>query len=78
MRIMAGALALGLAAVSAEAQTRVEFWHAFSGVNGEAVDDLAAMFNESQDAYEIVPVYTGNYTEGAQRLIAATTPRRAS
>ena len=29
------------------------------------------MFNESQSDYEIVPVYTGNYTEGTQKLTAA-------
>ncbi|WP_375263866.1 ABC transporter substrate-binding protein [Palleronia sp.] len=58
-------------ASGAHAQTEVEFWHAFSGNNGEAVDELAARFNESQDDIEIRPVYTGNYTEGTQRLQAA-------
>jgi len=71
MRFLAGALALALSALPARAQTEVDFWHAFSGNNGEAVADLAAAFNSSQDAVEIVPVYTGNYTEGTQKLIAA-------
>jgi len=64
------AVALCLAAPAA-AQVEVEFWHAFSGNNGEAVGELAAQFNAAQDDYEIVPVYTGNYTEGTQRLTAA-------
>lgn len=72
MRLMTCAAALTLAAsAAAHAQTEIEFWHAFSGNNGAAVDELAAMFNESQSDYEIVPVYTGNYTEGTQRLTAA-------
>jgi len=68
--LLSVALACGLSTAAA-AQVQVEFWHAFSGNNGTAVDELAAAFNESQDSYEIVPVYTGNYTEGTQRLTAA-------
>lgn len=71
MRLMTSALALTLAAGAADAQTRIEFWHAFSGNNGDAVGELAEMFNDSQSEYEIVPVYTGNYTEGTQKLTAA-------
>ena len=63
--------ALLLGATAASAQTEVEFWHAFSGTNGDAVGELAQQFNESQDDYEVVPVYTGNYDEGTQRLQAA-------
>lgn len=68
--LLSAALACGLGTAAA-AQVQVEFWHAFSGNNGNAVDEMAAAFNDSQDAYTIVPVYTGNYTEGTQRLIAA-------
>lgn len=71
MRLTTCAIALCLAATAGHAQTQIEFWHAFSGTNGTAVDELAAMFNESQGDYQIVPVYTGNYTEGTQRLTAA-------
>lgn len=71
MRLLTCALALGLAGAAAHAQTKVEFWHAFSGNNGTAVDELARMFNDSQSDFELVPVYTGNYTEGTQKLTAA-------
>lgn len=70
MKMMTSLFALCLA-TPALAQVEVEFWHAFSGNNGDAVGKLAAQFNESQGDYEIVPVYTGNYTEGTQRLTAA-------
>ncbi|MEM7568112.1 MAG: ABC transporter substrate-binding protein [Pseudomonadota bacterium] len=53
------------------AATEVEFWHAFTGTNGSAVDTLAERFNASQDDYEIVPVYTGKYAEGTTKLTAA-------
>ena len=39
-------LALMMAA-AAHAQSEVEFWHAFSGNNGDAVGELAEMFNAS-------------------------------
>lgn len=71
MRLATCTLALGLSASAVAAQTQIEFWHAFSGNNGNAVDELAARFNESQSDYEIVPIYTGNYTEGTQKLTAA-------
>jgi sn-glycerol 3-phosphate transport system substrate-binding protein len=72
MRLLTCTAVLALTtATSAQAQTKVEFWHAFSGNNGDAVGELATMFNDSQSDYEIVPVYTGNYTEGTQRLTAA-------
>ncbi|MBD3625111.1 MAG: sn-glycerol-3-phosphate ABC transporter substrate-binding protein, partial [Rhodobacteraceae bacterium] len=72
MRMMTSAAALLLAtATTVSAQTEIEFWHAFSGNNGEAVDELAAMFNESQSDYVLKPTYTGNYTEGTQKLTAA-------
>ncbi|MEL6436360.1 MAG: ABC transporter substrate-binding protein [Pseudomonadota bacterium] len=70
-RIILSGIALALATTTALAETKIEFWHAFSGNNGSAVDELAAQFNASQDDYEIVPVYTGNYTEGTQKLQAA-------
>ncbi|MEM1430375.1 MAG: ABC transporter substrate-binding protein [Pseudomonadota bacterium] len=65
------AAAMILAAGPVLAQTKVEFWHAFTRTNGAAVDTLAAAFNEAQSDYELVPVYTGNYGEGTQKLTAA-------
>ncbi|MEO0990082.1 MAG: ABC transporter substrate-binding protein [Pseudomonadota bacterium] len=77
MRCACLALVAGLLSSATYAQTKIEFWHAFSGNNGNAVDELAAMFNDSQSDYEIQPIYTGNYTEGTQKLTAAIAGRTA-
>ncbi len=71
MRLLTCAVALLLAGGPALAQTKIEFWHAFTKTNGDAVNTLAERFNESQSEYEIVPVYTGKYSEGTQKLTAA-------
>ena len=72
-RISLTALAVVFAATSlgAQAQTRIEFWHAMGGALGEKVEEIAAGFNASQDAYEVVPTYKGNYTENMTAAIAA-------
>eukprot|EP00903_Cladosiphon_okamuranus_P002010 g2008.t1 len=77
MRILTLALAAGLMSSAASAQTKIEFWHAFSGNNGSAVEELAAKFNDSQSDYELVPVYTGKYAEGTQKLTAAIAGKTA-
>lgn len=65
-------MAVGLAvSTSSFAATQVEWWHAMGGANGEKVDEIAKAFNDSQDAYEVKPVYKGNYTETMTSAIAA-------
>ncbi|TPE47098.1 sn-glycerol-3-phosphate ABC transporter substrate-binding protein UgpB [Maribrevibacterium harenarium] len=61
------------AALSSQAfaATQIEWWHAMGGANGEKVNEIAAKFNAAQDAYEIKPVYKGNYTETMTSAIAA-------
>lgn len=62
----------GLAASgSALSATQIEWWHAMGGANGEKVDEIAAAFNASQDAYQVKPVFKGNYTETMTSAIAA-------
>ena len=62
----------GLAASgSALSATQIEWWHAMGGANGEKVDEIAATFNASQDAYQVKPVFKGNYTETMTSAIAA-------
>lgn len=60
-----------LTAGHAVAATQIQWWHAMSGVNNERVDKIAADFNASQDAYEVVPTYKGNYTETMTAAVAA-------
>jgi len=56
---------------AAAAQTEINFWHAMGGALGEKVEEIAAGFNASQDAFEVVPTYKGNYTENMTAAIAA-------
>lgn len=69
----ATALAITLPAMVgvAQAQTQIQFWHAFSGRLGELLDKQVADFNASQDEYEVVGAYKGNYTEALNAGIAA-------
>ncbi|MEX0759670.1 MAG: sn-glycerol-3-phosphate ABC transporter substrate-binding protein UgpB [Tistlia sp.] len=67
---MTGVTMTGLAA-SAQAQTKIEWWHAMGGELGEKVEEIATNFNASQSEYEIDAVYKGNYTETMTGAIAA-------
>ena len=58
-------------AVTAQAQTEIQWWHSMTSVNGEWVNDLAKEFNASQTAYKIVPTYKGQYDESMSAAIAA-------
>ncbi len=75
---LSGLAAALLAGVSAPAlaETEIQFWHAMGGALGEQVEKLAEGFNESQDAYRVVPVYKGNYTETMTAAIAAFRARQ--
>jgi sn-glycerol 3-phosphate transport system substrate-binding protein len=68
---VAGIALVSLAATTAQAQTKIEWWHAMGGELGEKVNAIAAGFNASQSDYEVVPVYKGNYTETMTGAIAA-------
>lgn len=71
-KLALASMAVGLAVSgSAMASTQIEWWHAMGGANGDKVNEIAAAFNESQDAYEVKPVYKGNYTETMTSAIAA-------
>ena len=63
LKLTLSALALGLASLSAQAQTEVQWWHSMGGALGEWVNDLAKDFNNSQKDYKIVPTFKGSYDE---------------
>jgi len=52
----------------------LQFWHAMSGPNGEALDYLVAKFNEENE-YDITieATYQGGYTDLHQKIVAALT-----
>jgi sn-glycerol 3-phosphate transport system substrate-binding protein len=70
-QISAAAATLALMANSASAEVEISWWHAMGGQLGETVNQIAADFNASQDAYTITPVYKGSYEETLTAGIAA-------
>jgi len=66
------AVALFGVAVSASAQTEIQFWHSMTGALGDRVSDLAKRFNDSQKDYKVVPVFKGTYPESMAATVAAT------
>ena len=70
--LIAGAVsAFGLVANAATAETQITWWHGMGGHLGDVVNQIAAGFNESQDDYEITPVFKGSYEETLTAAIAA-------
>jgi len=57
--------------VVANAQTEVNFWHAFTGRLGELVAEQVDQFNASQSDYKVVQSHKGNYSETLNAGIAA-------
>ncbi|MGD9478069.1 sn-glycerol-3-phosphate ABC transporter substrate-binding protein UgpB [Shinella sp. G-2] len=66
-----------LLASSALAATELPWWHAMTGANNEAVEQLAKEFNESQTEYKVVPVFKGTYPEALNAGIAAFRAKQA-
>jgi sn-glycerol 3-phosphate transport system substrate-binding protein len=64
-------LAVAIGANGALAQTQIQWWHAMGGELGEKVKEIAQNFNQSQDQYEVVATYKGNYTEVMTAAVAA-------
>ena len=67
----AAALAIWLGATSADAATKIQWWHAMGGQLGEKLAKIAADFNASQGEYEVEAVYKGSYAETMTAAIAA-------
>ena len=72
MKTTVTAVALAtLTALSAQAQTEVQFWHSQIAVNADVINDLAKNFNATQKNYKIVPTYKGSYAESLTAAVAA-------
>src|SRR2546428_8153195 len=56
---------------AANAQTEIQFWLSMGGALGEATNELAGKFNDSQKEYKVVPVFKGTYPESMTAAIAA-------
>ena len=68
---LAAAALATLAALPAQAQTEIQWWHSMTAVNNEWVNDLAKEFNASQKDYKIVPTFKGSYDESMTAAVAA-------
>ncbi|AWN45229.1 sn-glycerol-3-phosphate ABC transporter substrate-binding protein UgpB [Methylobacterium terrae] len=71
LRIALAGLGLAVAATPALAVTELQWWHAMTGANNDAVNRLADEFNAAQSDYKVVPTYKGNYGETLNAGIAA-------
>lgn len=57
---------------SAQSPVQIDFWHAMSGGNGEAVTALVADFNASQSDIVVMEQNKGNYDETLNAVIQAS------
>lgn len=73
-RITCGMMAFA-AAISigqpANAQTEIQWWHAFTGRLGDLLAAQVEQFNASQSDYKVVATHKGNYSETLNAGIAA-------
>src|SRR6201992_1484308 len=67
----ATALTLAFAASPASAVTEIQWWHAMTGGNNDAIVKLANDFNASQSDYKVIPTYKGSYPDTMNAGIAA-------
>jgi sn-glycerol 3-phosphate transport system substrate-binding protein len=68
---LAAAALATLAALPAQAQTEIQWWHSMTGGLNDWVVDLANGFNASQKDFKVVPTYRGSYDESMSASIAA-------
>jgi len=69
--LLAALVAAAFAATGAQAQTEIHWWHSMGGALGDKLNQLATKFNQSQNAYKVVPSYKGSYPESMTAAIAA-------
>ncbi len=67
----AAASAVAPAARAQADKTKIVFWHAMTGANGEEINRIARDFNAAQAAVELEPVFKGSYPETLTAAIAA-------
>ena len=73
-KLLIAALAAALAAMVGPAAAdpiELQWWHAMTAINADAVNKIAADYNAAQPDYKIVPVYKGSYSETMTAAIAA-------
>jgi sn-glycerol 3-phosphate transport system substrate-binding protein len=56
---------------TAQAKTKIVWWHAHTGNIGDRLNDIVKKFNSSQTEFEVEAVYKGGYPETMTAAIAA-------
>ncbi|MBI2755490.1 MAG: ABC transporter substrate-binding protein [Chloroflexi bacterium] len=54
-----------------EPAAKIQFWHAMSGVNGDAVNKMVDGFNKSQSKIQVEPIFQGTYDDALAKLKTA-------
>ena len=65
------AILLALPSMAPAAPVTINWWHAHGGALGERVNTICEGFNASQNQYQVVPTYKGNYSDTMTAGIAA-------
>ena len=68
---LAALVVLMVPALVLAAPVTVNWWHAHGGALGEKVNEICDGFNKSQNQYQVVPTYKGNYSDTMNAGIAA-------
>ncbi len=69
--IAATLLSVGSSIGPAAAQIEIQWWHAMTGANNDAIVKLATDFNATQSDVKVVPTYKGSYADTMNAGIAA-------
>ncbi len=56
---------------AADDRIEIEFWHGMGGAQGRSINEIADLFNQSQERYRVAPIYQGNYNSLSQKIIAS-------
>ncbi|SHG17152.1 ABC transporter substrate-binding protein [Ornithinibacillus halophilus] len=51
-------------------KTEITFWHAMSGINGEALEKIVDDFNAQSDSVSVEAIYQGSYDDSLNKLRA--------
>jgi sn-glycerol 3-phosphate transport system substrate-binding protein len=68
---VAAVILIATTGAASAARIELQWWHAMTAANAEAVNKIAADFNASQSEYQLVPVFKGSYAETMNAGIAA-------
>ncbi|MBP1915799.1 sn-glycerol 3-phosphate transport system substrate-binding protein [Lederbergia galactosidilyticus] len=55
---------------NSEEKTTITFWHAMSGDNGKAIEEIAEKFNEQSDSVTVEAIFQGSYEDLLNKLRA--------